>query len=243
MLPSVRFEQAGRGGAVTCYKHPNADAVARCEKCGREICASCVTYTEGKAYDEGKVVCPDCAAALRGPPEPVVEQPQPAVEQPQPEAPAAKEPIPGPVNVVKPSGPVPGEASGVPAPAPPSTIALSTPSPPPAVSDLGAGGPREKESILSAALSLLLPGAGQIYNGQIVKGIILAALYIGCAAVIFGGAVVTIVSASYFNTPRSVCCCCLPLFILPLVLLVYAIYDAYNTAEKINNHEAVRDWL
>ena len=32
---------------------------------------------------------------------------------------------------------------------------------------------------------------------------------------------------------RSACWFCLPAFILPLIVLVYAIYDAYETAEKI----------
>lgn len=234
---------------MTCYKHPNADAVARCEQCGREICAACVTYSEGKAFADGKVVCRDCADLIRGPPEPAAARPplpQPAMpvsQEPGPEAPAVKETAPGPASVVEPSGPAPGEASGVPAMAPPSAVAPTVPALPPTVADAGAGGPREKESILSAALSLLLPGAGQIYNGQLVKGIILAALYIGSAAAIFGGAIVTALSATFFDTPRDLCCCCLPLFILPLILLVYAIHDAYNTAEKINDHEAVKDWL
>jgi uncharacterized membrane protein len=42
---------------------------------------------------------------------------------------------------------------------------------------------------------------------------------------------------------RRACWFCLPVFILPLIVLVYAIYDDYGTAEKINNGHPVRDWL
>jgi hypothetical protein len=113
----------------------------------------------------------------------------------------------------------------------------ATPVSPPAVNDPGAGSPREKESLLSAALSLILPGAGQVFNGQIVKGVILAALYLGSMAAIL---MLIVLAALY---ARSLCCFCLPAFILPLIVLVYAIYDAYDTAEKINNGQPANDWL
>ncbi len=40
----------------------------------------------------------------------------------------------------------------------------------------------------------------------------------------------------------STFCCCLPLFIVPMIVLIYAIYDAYNAAEKINSNKEVREW-
>ena len=196
---------------VTCYNHPGVGAAGCCANCGKEICAACTVH-EG-----GRVVCRDCAEALRGQP-----APEPQVVQPE---------QPG------------GSPVTVPAPATTSALVPAAPSPPPAVVDAGAGGPRPKESLLSAALSLILPGAGQAYNGQIAKGVILATIYVGSIVLIVGGAIATVLSVNYFGVPRATCCCCLPLFLLPLIVLIYAIYDAYDTAEKINDGEAVRDWL
>lgn len=70
----------------------------------------------------------------------------------------------------------------------------------------------EKNPGLAAVLSFLVIGLGQIYNGEIAKGLILLVI-------------------SYI---------CLALFILiippiiALILWIYAIYDAYNTAKDIN---------
>lgn len=108
--------------------------------------------------------------------------------------------------------------------------------------DPGAGGQKAKEPLLSAALSLILPGVGQAYNGQMAKGLVLAAIYLGSIAIIIGGMVVAALAATQNNMARSVCCCCLPLFIVPMIVLVYAIYDAYNVAEKINSEPAVKEW-
>jgi ABC-type transport system involved in cytochrome c biogenesis permease component len=109
-------------------------------------------------------------------------------------------------------------------------------------SDAGAGGHRVKEPLLSAALSLILPGAGQAYNGQMAKGLVLAAIYLGTIAIIIGGMVVTALTSGRFGMERSMFCCCLPLFIVPMIVLIYAIYDAYNAAERINSDKEVREW-
>jgi hypothetical protein len=37
--------------------------------------------------------------------------------------------------------------------------------------------------------------------------------------------------------------CCLPIFAAPLLTWLYAMYDAYTTADRINKGEPVRDWL
>lgn len=65
---------------------------------------------------------------------------------------------------------------------------------------------------LAAVLSFFWPGVGQIYNGQIAKGIVFIVL-----AAIFGWLMVVVIG-----------------FILYPILWVYAIYDAYKTAERIN---------
>lgn len=65
---------------------------------------------------------------------------------------------------------------------------------------------------LAAVLSFLWTGAGQIYNGQIMKGICLMFLQVINVIAMF--AVVGLIA-------------------FPIVW-VYAIYDAYKQAEKIN---------
>jgi len=65
---------------------------------------------------------------------------------------------------------------------------------------------------LAAVLSALFMGIGQIYNGQIGKGILLSII--------------------------AVVCILTSMFIVPAILLVglwiYGIWDAYRSAEKIN---------
>jgi len=63
---------------------------------------------------------------------------------------------------------------------------------------------------------LVIVGVGQIYNGQIVKGIILLVV-----TVIFGLTGIGL--------------------IISFIIWVFAIYDAYNTAQRINNGEIVGD--
>ncbi len=161
---------------MTCYQHPNMPAAARCAHCGKEICAVCITHVNDQ------IVCRDCADVLRSQPAPVAAEPQPEAEAPvetpvQAEAPAAVTPE-APEAAPAPSA---GEPSGMPVPIVPSSITpVARPAPPAKkVPDPGAGGQKAKEPLLSAALSLILPGIGQAYNGQIGKGLVLAAIYLG----------------------------------------------------------------
>ena len=64
----------------------------------------------------------------------------------------------------------------------------------------------------AAGLSFFIPGLGQIYNGQIMKGILFIIL-----ASVFG--FLTIVLIGYVLYP---------------LFWIYNIYDAYNTAREIN---------
>lgn len=73
----------------------------------------------------------------------------------------------------------------------------------------------EKNPVLAAILSFLIVGLGQIYNGQIGKGIMLIIGYVISFALCF----------VYVG------------FILLPILWIYGIYDAYNTAKKINAGE------
>lgn len=73
----------------------------------------------------------------------------------------------------------------------------------------------QKNSGIAAVLSFLFVGLGQIYNGEIAKGLI----FIVCGII----------------------CICLTLvyigYIFYLILWIFGIYDAYSTANKINSGE------
>ncbi len=72
----------------------------------------------------------------------------------------------------------------------------------------------DQNPIIAAVLSLLLCGVGQMYNGQWKKGIVL---------------LVGVIILAYL------------IGIFAIVVTLYAIYDAYTTANKINNGEQVKD--
>ena len=65
----------------------------------------------------------------------------------------------------------------------------------------------------AAVLSFFVPGLGQIYNGELGKGITIVAVTIVCWMITF----------LYIG------------FIILVPLWVWAIYDAYTKAERINS--------
>ncbi len=67
---------------------------------------------------------------------------------------------------------------------------------------------------LAAVLSFFLPGLGQVYNGRIAKGLVLFVL----GPLVFLGVLGWVVIG----------------YVLFVPLWIYAIYDAYRTAERIN---------
>lgn len=77
----------------------------------------------------------------------------------------------------------------------------------------------EKNPLLAAILSFLLPGLGQAYLGLMKKGIILFVL------AMIGGFLMSIAIG----------------YIIYLVAWGYAMYDGYNSAEKLNNDIEVED--
>jgi TM2 domain-containing membrane protein YozV len=83
-------------------------------------------------------------------------------------------------------------------------------------------------AIVALILNVFFPGAGEIYLGQVKKGIIMLVAY-------FGIWVVSWVLAWFLI---GFCC-----MIIPLAIWIYGLYDAFATAGKINRGEAVRDWL
>lgn len=71
---------------------------------------------------------------------------------------------------------------------------------------------------LAAVLSFLIQGLGQIYNGQILKGlflVVLQAINVALMNVLIG-------------------------FITYPIVLIYAVYDAYRVAERTNRINARR---
>jgi TM2 domain-containing membrane protein YozV/RNA polymerase subunit RPABC4/transcription elongation factor Spt4 len=76
---------------------------------------------------------------------------------------------------------------------------------------------QQKNPGIAAVLSALWVGFGQIYNGEIAKGIVLMGLYFISVLLIF-------VIIGIVTTP---------------ILWIFGIYDAYNTANKINAGEVV----
>ena len=88
--------------------------------------------------------------------------------------------------------------------------------------------PNKKEPLISLILSLLVPGLGQAYNLQTKKGIILFIAY-----------VVSLLLA-YATWSHFVGFC---IMILPLAVILYAMYDAYREARNINKGEPSKDWL
>ncbi|MBC7118874.1 MAG: zinc-ribbon domain-containing protein [Methanobacteriaceae archaeon] len=75
----------------------------------------------------------------------------------------------------------------------------------------------QKNPGLAAVLSALWVGLGQIYNGEIGKGILLMIVYAISAVLILA-------FIGMVTTP---------------ILWIYGIYDAYDTAKKINTGEKV----
>ncbi len=69
-----------------------------------------------------------------------------------------------------------------------------------------------KNEGLAAVLSFLFTGLGQIYNGQIGKGLVFVLL-----GIVFAVSIIVLIG-----------------LILYPVFWIYNIYDAYNTAKKIN---------
>jgi hypothetical protein len=175
-------------------------------------------------------VCRDCADKLRkevplaSPTEEIVETPV-----------AKTTATPVEKKVVTPAAPAQAEPSKetMPAPVPEykPTVISEPASQSPASQPLPATAPSEKkEPILSMFLSVIVPGLGQIYNKQVQKGIILLVGYVLLWLVV-------VVLRS-----RSSLLCCLT-FWLPLVIMLYAAYDAYATTKKINEGQAVKDWM
>lgn len=102
-----------------------------------------------------------------------------------------------------------------------------------------------KEPVVAAVISFLIPGSGQAYNGQVKKGIAILAGYIVLWIALFvvylgGGILISLITAGIGSLALL---CCWPVFFAPLLINLWAAYDAYKTAGRINAGEAIKDWL
>jgi len=90
-----------------------------------------------------------------------------------------------------------------------------------AVSQSGGAGPKQKEEFLAVALSFFVPGLGQLYNGQVGKGVayfIIAIVFLCMTLIVIGA-------------------------LLYLIWWLVSMVDAYTTAGKINRGEPADDFI
>ena len=236
-----------------CYNHPSMGATTVCEACGRGICAACITHVDNHVY------CRDCAVEERktltepvasdqnmpvGLLPPVQESSRPGQEPGKPDArPEVRlSPEPSPVKKPAPEAPpAPSETVAM-VPSVPSSVAPKTTSQPPAIPAPATppvpGEHAPKESLLAAILSFVVPGLGQVYNGHTKKGIALALLFYGLFVIIIS---LIAMSVIFYLAPIAICFA--PGLLFPALVLIYAVLDAYKSAEKINRGETTKDWL
>ena len=86
---------------------------------------------------------------------------------------------------------------------------------------------QNKNAGIAAVLSFLFCGLGQIYNGEIGKGALLIILQIINGIILFVG-----IFAMFAGIP--------PIgFITYPIVWIYGVWDAYTTANKINEKEVI----
>lgn len=105
----------------------------------------------------------------------------------------------------------PAEQPAAPPPATEAPPAAKTPAPPPAPSS--AESPQTKSVATAVIASVIFPGLGQTYNGYLLKGVL---FYLGI---------------TLFSLPGY------PSILLAGAVYLYAIYDAYRAADRMNKGE------
>jgi TM2 domain-containing membrane protein YozV len=97
--------------------------------------------------------------------------------------------------------------------------------------------PDKKSAGVAAVLSFFYIGVGQIYNGEIVKGLLLMLVIPSGVAIsfLFGSKI-----AQVTNDPVAFKVIAATAAILFLVLWIWNIFDAYTTAERINHQHRRR---
>jgi len=231
-----------------CYNHPGVGAAAICEACGRGICAACALRVGPR------IICRECAEIERndlnealvfergasgGP-----DQPERIASEPAHQEPA----LPGPVHEDARESARQNDASSTQeaprqeqkAPETPMVPVVIEKAPlyvPPPYKPYSKVAPK-REPLLAAFLSLVVPGLGQVYNEHLKKGVVLALLFYVLIVAIIVSIVTMVITSLTIGA-----LCCMPSFIFPAVILLYAVYDAYETAVKINRGEEAEDWF
>lgn len=83
----------------------------------------------------------------------------------------------------------------------------------------------------AAVLSVIFSGLGQIYNGQIFKGIVVLVLQATNVFVVteFFIASIILIPLALLSIPFAI------------IVWIWAVYDAYSNAEKINRRRGARE--
>lgn len=97
-----------------------------------------------------------------------------------------------------------------------------------------------KSPFLAGLLSLIIPGSGQAYNGQIIKGIVLFAL---TGVIWFIYTTIFALCLLFYALDNWVPIEIYLLFFAPLLINVIAAFDAIKKAELRNKGEALSDWF
>lgn len=89
-----------------------------------------------------------------------------------------------------------------------------------------------KSAGIAAVLSVIFSGLGQIYNGQIFKGLVILLVQAANVFVVteFFIASIILIPLAFISIP------------LAIIIWVWAIYDAYSSAEKINRRAGREIW-
>ena len=91
---------------------------------------------------------------------------------------------------------------------------------------------------IAAVLSFVFNGLGQIYNGEIKKGLILIFISALCMLLMISGgifAIAWLVTGLLISWPFLVSLCVFVSgVILAAIIGTFSIFDAYNTAKKLN---------
>lgn len=98
---------------------------------------------------------------------------------------------------------------------------------------------KRKNPYLALILSGILPGLGQLYNNQILKGLVLAALNFAISLLV-RNPLVRLIESGVDVSDRPT------LFIVTgytaagLALLIFAMVDAKKTADRLNGESGIR---
>jgi len=134
-------ETAGPAPSVICTTHTSTAAAGACVGCGSFFCRECLVFSQGRNY------CRSCAVRFSAAP-PIPQQPSVYSQT---------------AGVYQPVQPV---QAYTPQPMQPYTYTQPYAHPVPVIIPV-----RRKEPGVALLLSFLMPGLGQVYNGDVGKGI------------------------------------------------------------------------